>query len=320
MTGWIAFAFRANQTDRVRAAEIGIEETQLEVGRGFSAAGLNHRLSHHATRPEAEAAARDMLDRLRAGAVRRFRGGRASPIPMSTATVQGGATPLTHGSSETRSYRRPSGRGGSCGESCGACSPSGKREGTLRGRARSPSDTIDSLGQVKISRPGRATMRRRDVIQALWQPTRRGHPRHPPRARRPAGDPARSYARRGNRLLRRGGGCRPTTFRAAPYTSAAAREPLRCACHRSPRTGGAQAGLCAPPAQRDARPADGCRQAPIRASGIDHAARQLAEHPDLAVPGRCLTAGELGARVPRRTPVPDAAESRRGQGSRSTKL
>ena len=67
MTEWIAFAFRANQIDRARAAEIGIEETQLEVDRGFSAAGLNHRLSHHATRPEAEAAARDMLDRLRAG-------------------------------------------------------------------------------------------------------------------------------------------------------------------------------------------------------------------------------------------------------------
>ena len=30
MTEWIAFAFRANQIDR--AAEIGIEETQLEVG------------------------------------------------------------------------------------------------------------------------------------------------------------------------------------------------------------------------------------------------------------------------------------------------
>jgi hypothetical protein len=67
MTEWIAFAFRANQIDRARAAEIGIEETQLEVDRGFSAAGLNHRLSHHATRPEAETAARDMLDRLRAG-------------------------------------------------------------------------------------------------------------------------------------------------------------------------------------------------------------------------------------------------------------
>ena len=58
MTEWIAFAFRANQIDRAA------EETQLEVGRGFSGAGLNHRLSHHATRPEAEAAARDMLDRL----------------------------------------------------------------------------------------------------------------------------------------------------------------------------------------------------------------------------------------------------------------
>ena len=61
MTEWIAFAFRANQIDRAA------EETQLEVGRGFSGAGLNHRLSHYATRPEAEAAARDMLDRLRAG-------------------------------------------------------------------------------------------------------------------------------------------------------------------------------------------------------------------------------------------------------------
>ena len=64
MTEWIAFAYRANQNDR--AAEIGIEETQLEVSRGFSAAELNHRLSHHATQQEAEAAARDMLDLLRA--------------------------------------------------------------------------------------------------------------------------------------------------------------------------------------------------------------------------------------------------------------
>ena len=76
------------------------------------------------------------------------------------------------------------------------------------------------------------------------------------------------------------------TPRAAPCASAAAREPLRCARHRGPRTGGAQAGLRAPPAQRDARPADGCRQAPIRAGGIDRAARQLAEHPGLAVSER----------------------------------
>ena len=41
-------------------------------------------------------------------------------------------------------------------------------------------------------------------------------------------------------------------------------------------------------AQRDARPADGRRQAPICAGRIDRAARQLAEHPGLAVPGRCL--------------------------------
>ncbi len=37
-----------------------------EKDRGFEAAGLNYRLSHHATRSEAEAAARDMLDWLRA--------------------------------------------------------------------------------------------------------------------------------------------------------------------------------------------------------------------------------------------------------------
>ena len=64
MTEWIAFAYRANQSDR--ASEIGIEKTQLEVSRGFSAAGLSDHLSHHATQQEAEAAARDRLDRLRA--------------------------------------------------------------------------------------------------------------------------------------------------------------------------------------------------------------------------------------------------------------
>ena len=81
----------------------------------------------------------------------------------------------------------------------------------------------------------------------------------------------------------------------------AAREPLRCARHRGPWTGGTQAGLRAPPAQRDARPADGRRQAPICAGRIDRADRQLAEHPGLAVPGRCLNRPVDGAPGPRRT-------------------
>ena len=89
--------------------------------------------------------------------------------------------------------------------------------------------------------------------------------------------------------------------RAASCASAAAREPLRCARHRGPWTGGTQAGLRAPPAQRDARPADGRRQAPICAGRIDRAARQLAEHPGLAVPGRCLNRPVDGAPGPRRT-------------------
>ena len=52
--------------------------------------------------------------------------------------------------------------------------------------------------------------------------------------------------------------------------------------------------------KRDARPADGRRQAPVRADGIDRAARQLAEHPGLAVPGRCLNRPVDGAPGPRR--------------------
>ena len=95
--------------------------------------------------------------------------------------------------------------------------------------------------------------------------------------------------------------CRPPTPRAASCASAAAREPLRCARRRGPWTGGTQAGLRAPPAQRDARPADGRRQAPICAGRIDRAARQLAEHPGLAVPGRCLNRPVDGAPGPRRT-------------------
>ena len=64
MSEWIAFAFRADRSARV--AEIGIEKTMNEEDRGFEEAGLNYRLSLQTTRPEAEAAARDMLDRLRA--------------------------------------------------------------------------------------------------------------------------------------------------------------------------------------------------------------------------------------------------------------
>ena len=69
-------------------------------------------------------------------------------------------------------------------------------------------------------------------------------------------------------------------FGGSPRT-ATMRSPSRSLDRRDTR-------LPAPPAQRDARPADGRRQAPICAGRIGRAARQLAEHPGLAVPGRCL--------------------------------
>ena len=58
--------------------------------RGFEEAGLNYRLSLQTDAAGIPRhAARDMLDLASELAVRRFRGGRTSPIPMSTATDSG---------------------------------------------------------------------------------------------------------------------------------------------------------------------------------------------------------------------------------------
>ena len=64
MNNWIAFAYRTDWLNRV--AELGEKDAHHETDRGFEAAGLNSSIDVRATRPEAEAVARDLLGRLRA--------------------------------------------------------------------------------------------------------------------------------------------------------------------------------------------------------------------------------------------------------------
>ena len=60
---WMAFAYRQDRSER--AAEIGTEEALHEADRDLEAVGFNSSSSQHATKEEAEDAAREMLRKLR---------------------------------------------------------------------------------------------------------------------------------------------------------------------------------------------------------------------------------------------------------------